>query len=873
MCENKFHKIKRLGQDLKYCSKGGFFFFVFIVSMVCAIKYGIEYMPLGIIKFDQYAVEIFGTTAGIIGTMFGLTAASYAFIWGALKSDGRENRHLERVVEIYNKKLWHLFVCSLLATVLVVFSSLGGMALTQKLTETNLYKTVWKEGEAFAKYYNHKHQRISWCVLFNLVLSVVAVGIMARMNWVVFKRNIQYAVIARRILKSVCKRYDMELKGEKKKRCISQEVAYEKIHNLEILVERILKNHESIGEAFAESQRREKLLSTVIYNGLKKGNDNEVVDRETDEGDKRIYIRIKTEWSCLEEKKRDSRWEQCHEWAKNEIEWLEGSHIEMKKSNTENTQGQHYKKLKPCDCSFITVYEDLLLYRNNSLVWEEMYPRRRKSKEKNKNALPYFIDLYERRALRYTIKKRLLIFYLRGETFAGMDLSGISFSGADLRYADFSDCNLTGIRLKGANCEGTDFTRSKMIGMYFCDDPSKRAGDGTKENESAGEIQLTCEDDSFCDKNDSSCKSDADEAWDPYHGREATYLQDATFKEADVSRAYLNAPGEIVEAYEFPFGGSESNEWKLGGKLLPFSLQGTNFDNAKIYFSFFKNIDFTNASLCKALMYNAGLLQTKAKHVNLSGAVLTHTCMVWCDFANADFSDASLSETILARTNFSGAKMVNVNFSFSNIISCNFEEVSCQNASFKNAISNLDEIRKHLPEAFNKIDLKESMGISFRYATLTKTDFSGADLRNVDFGNAIGQDCIFTKAKGNHVSFENAIFLSSILNSIEFNESCFINTMMGNSVFANSQFMNCLFYETDFSESLFNHMKESYFVGGGMYRVDFSGTRGIGAKCFYNISLNKVNFRGTGIFETDFKGKGVTLVDCIFSDGGEDGKH
>ncbi len=616
---------------------------------------------------------------------------------------------------------------------------------------------------------------------------------------------------------------------------------------------RILENHESIGDAYAESQRREKLLSAVISNGLGKVND-------ADEDDEKIYRKAKTEWGNLGEKKKNSRWKQCHEKAIQEINWLKKGDGRGNK-DAENTKEQSHKKQKPCECSFITVYNDMLLYRDNTLVWEEWHDRKRKWEVKKQSQ--DYISLHERRALRYTIKKRLLFFYLRGEKFTGMDLSGISFSGADLRYANFSDCNLAGIRLKGANCEGTDFTGSKVMGMYFGDDALQDAG-----NEK-GEIQLTCV--------DIPCESDAGEEWDPYDGKEATCLKNATFKEADVSRAYLSAPGELEDEQDFPFGESESDGWKLKKGHIVFSMQGTSFDNAKIYFSFFKNIDLTKASLSKVQMYDAGMVQTKARSVNLSETVLTNSCMAWCDFANANFSDASMSETVLLRINFNGAKMANVNFSNSNIVDCNFDGVSCQNASFKNVLSDLGKIRDKPPKAFdniiNKTTFHEPSRISFRYATLTNTDFSGADLLNADFGNAIGQDCIFTKAKGNLASFRNAIFRSSILNSAKFRESRFIYTMMGNSVFANSQFVNCVFYETDFSEALFNQMEGNCFIGGGMYRVDFTNARGLKPKCFRHICLKEVDFRGTGIAEKDFEGQEVTLVDCIFSDGGEDGKH
>lgn len=62
------------------------------------------------LRLDQYATTIFATTAGVVGSMFGLTAASYAFIWGELRSDRQANRHLERVLGNYRKRLWNLCI-------------------------------------------------------------------------------------------------------------------------------------------------------------------------------------------------------------------------------------------------------------------------------------------------------------------------------------------------------------------------------------------------------------------------------------------------------------------------------------------------------------------------------------------------------------------------------------------------------------------------------------------------------------------------------------------------------------------------------------------------------------------------------------------
>lgn len=818
-----FNKIK-LNNNFCYQSKENTSFWCFAIIAIVVAILGIINIYKGTFRLDQYADTILGTTAGIVGTMFGLTAASYAFIWGDLRSDSQENRHLGRVLECYSKKLWMLFVYSLILTVLVIFISLIGLALAQNITNPSLFKTVYEGEEFFSEYRNEKFHMISVTVLIDLIFSAIDVSAMAWMNWAVFRRNEQYALIAEAILKYITKKYDMQL--PKKNSGNSTSIEYKKIHSLEVLIERILKNHESIGNAFAESQRREKLLTAIITNELRATYN---VDSNIGDSD----IRKKAEWENLKEEKKISRWEQCQKKACKEYELLT-------KNDIHNFKGKSSIP-KPCDCSFITVYDDLLLYRDNSLVWEEKHKRRIEQDE--------ITDMFERRALRYTIKKRLLIFYLRGEMFSDMDLSGISFSGADLRFTIFSDCNLAGIRLKGANCEGADFTRSKMTGMYFEDVPVSGGNE-------IGEIQLSCIDSNLC-------QTEMEYAWDPYSGKEATYLQNATFKEADVSRAYLKALGELEGKQDFPFCHSEPNIWKLGSDQTVFSLIGTNFDYAKMFFSYFKNIDFTNSSLEKAQMYNIGMVQTKATSANFSGAILTNSCLAWCDFENADFSKASLAETVLVRVNFSGANMINANFSYSNIIACNFEGASCQNASFKNVIQDCTELKKQNPKALQGIDLGESRGLRFSYTTLTNTDFSGSKLDKAYFFNAIGQNSIFTKVTGNTVIFENSMLNSSVFNNTRFESGNIKNTVLRNAIFVGSQFINCVFDKIDLSETLFNRPQEPCFLGGCMFECDFSNAKGLTPACFSHICLKRVDFRGTEIREIDFLDN-VKIIDCIF---------
>ena len=357
---------------------------------------------------------------------------------------------------------------------------------------------------------------------------------------------------------------------------------------------------------------------------------------------------------------------------------------------------------------------------------------------------------------------------------------------------------------------------------------------------------------------------DMAEIWDPHAGEEATCLKEATFKDADVSRAYLKAPGKLCREQRFPYGNPEENKWTTEENLELFSMCGTNFDGSKMFFSYFKNVDFTNASLERAQMYNTGFVQDRARSANFVSATLTNACIAWCDFKNADFTAASLTETVLMRVNFDGAKLKDANFSYSNIVDCNFEGASCQNVSFKNMIQNTDSLKKKKPKALKDIDINEPQGIRFDYTILTNTDFSGAMLDDVSFVNAIGQDCVFTKATGRNVIFSCSLFTSSIFNATCLEVCCFENTIFRDSVFIKTEFVNSVFDKVDFSKILVNDTGDVCFIGGYMKDVDFSYAAGLTATCFRNITLCGVDFRGTGIRKCDFNASTRLDDKCIF---------
>ena len=789
------------------------------------------------IRLDQYSITILSTTAGIVGTMFGLTAASYAFIWGDLRSDRKENKHLEAVLQQYSSQLWAYFMIILISTVGVILISLIGMALAQHMMDSTLFETVGLQSSLISAYKNENFRCISVITCFNLGVSLFDIIMMARMNYKIFARNAQYADIARNIMKGIDDCYGLsqdnkEQKGDSagqkddsdKTNQKDDSDEYEKIHNLEILVNRILKNHESIGEAFTESQRRKKLLTEVIRNDLleqygpKIKEEGENSTDSNSEGQLDLY-KNKMKWSYLPRDKMDSRFDMCFNKAKEEWEFLK-----MQKESKD-----------PVECCFINVYEDLMSYRDNSLIYEENSSGRKVTESMLSKSV----------SLRHSIKRRLLCFYLIGENFTDMDCTNMSFSGADLRYTNFSRSNLSHVRLKGANCENADFTAARMTGMYFSDIPSAFPKNG-------GEIQVTYE--------------NKGNEWEPYCGREATCLKNATFKEADVSRIYLKALGKVSDSCVFPFcDDSEQVFSQFDGNYPPFSLEGTNFDYAKMFYAYLKNVSLEKASLEKAQLYNAGFVMVKAESANFSGATMTNACLAWCDFQNADFSGALMSETILLRVDFKGAKLSNANLSYSNIIACNFYGASCQNVSFKNMIQNRDALKgKEKPDALSDINLgkQDNSNSRFEYSILTNTDFSGAILDEILFANCVGQNCLFSEAEGRKMLFNNSLFRLSVFNRTCFEECSFENTIFSNSVFINTHFINSTLCDIDFSDTAFTVAKETCFTGGRISDSNFTNVKGLTEKCFDSIILERVDFSGIGLKKEKFA-PNVILKDCV----------
>jgi len=735
--------------------------------------------------------------------MFGLSAASYAFVCNELRNEEQADPHLKCILDEHRERLWALFVYSLLFMICTVTSSLVCIGLAQYLTAPDLYRLQETEGSLLASYENSRFLSLSNLTFLNLLFTLIALVVMVCFNLNVFRRENKYSKIAKSIMQHAISRYTcpetaIELDAVYK---ISPQEELEKIHRLESLLERVLKNHESANVSYVPERRLEGLLRVILTRKLAVGFRADGGDTGRGKGAQMVTRRF------LSEEKLGSYQTECRRQAESDYKHL--------KDNRDDSAER-----VPRNISFVDVYCDLIRYRDSRLIYE------RSSKSPTKG---------DGRYLRWSIKKRLLIFLLWEESLSNMDLSQVCLSGANLMRTKFTDSDLTGARLLGANCEEADFSGARMSGLYFADN-----------DECEGQIAISCID-------------DEKQCWDPYKGKEKTSFHGATFTRADLSRAFLVAvqatPWESWPA-EFPFG-----KEKRPRQAALYSLEDISFDYAKLFSSRFRDLSFDRSSLERAQIFNSIFFRCQARSTNFKGAVLTNSILFWCDFDCINAENAILAESVLLRCNFAGSRLEGASFTEANLIRCSFYGASCRNVSFRGIIQapgKLDDMTKPaFLEQYKQAPPCDPevlpCQLDFRFSTLSSTDFSEADLSRACFDNVLGSDCVFTKSTGTSIYAKDAFLASSIFNSAIFEKGLFQRTMFRHSIFIQTEFKDCIFEDVDFSQALFECGEAPCFQGGRLIRVKFCGAIGLSAACFENVELVECDFEDTGVEIAELK--------------------
>ncbi len=747
-----------------------------IILLILAAICLIEYLAFGYefgIRLDQYAATIFSSIIGVVGTMFGLTAASYAFVWGELKGERESNERMKYILNEYQSDIWDLFFNTLIFSFVIMIFNLVLLGVIQQITDSTLYYgergNINKKDVVINQYYNQKYASISTCAFIDIFLSIIDILFMGRLNYRIFFRQKSYSIIADRSLKELNSSYNLSTNGIKKfseKNSKPYDLSAElvKIHYLEMLLNRIMKNHESEGDAFRYSDNEYEFLRHIIFVKLES---------------------YKLDWDHLGNKEKlndlknkcSSATEIINGKVSKENDGLKG----RCKGNTLPI---------PSDVEFVKAYSDLIKFRNIQLI----------CKDKNVQGT----------MIKCTIKKRLLLFLMSHERFDGMDLTNVSLSGADLSYSNFSNCNLKGVRLKGTNCKGIDLSNSRIPGIHFSDVKGIEP-----KSIQAGDVEITLMD-------------DGDKEYNVYTSHQPTCLEMATFANADVSRMNLNSEGKIDTKLKYPIG---SNKIPVKGDIAAFSLRDTNFDRAKLFNSEFNNIDLSRSSVFNAQMFNTKMQLVNAEKVNFGETVLTHSNIKYSCFVNANFQKAVMSDCDILCSDFTFANLSNTNFSNSKITYCNFRKTICNNTSFKNIVCNSSKLEMwkldHI--SFELATLRE---VDFSNANLYKGNFTSANVLSCNFTESIVQESIFTltvltstilnSTKVNKSYFKGSVMRDCIFVNVEFVDCTFENCDFSNSI------VNCRFIGGEMNNVKFCNVKElnlSLFKNIHLNSVDFTGSK------------------------------------------------
>lgn len=282
----------------------------------------------------------------------------------------------------------------------------------------------------------------------------------------------------------------------------------------------------------------------------------------------------------------------------------------------------------------------------------------------------------------------------RGQSFAGLDLTGGDFSGLDLSGANFAGAFLECANFRNARLVGCDFTgavlaRAQLQGADLTSAVLKSANIG----------RIECDGTRF----------------------DGADCSNAILRDAHLSRASFRG-AQLVGA-DCMGARFEETDWgqaKLTDVMfIETSLTGLKLSGANLSGAGFLRCDVTGVDFRGAVLDGALFLGAKGKGADFSGASLHNLrCVENCDFTGADFSDTRLTEANLRCTQLEGA-----HFLRSRLDKADLSESKLRGAWFYLASA--------IEARFIKADLRDAVLVSCNLmnASLQRSDIIGADFR------------------------------------------------------------------------------------------------------------------------------------------------
>ncbi len=333
-----------------------------------------------------------------------------------------------------------------------------------------------------------------------------------------------------------------------------------------------------------------------------------------------------------------------------------------------------------------------------------------------------------------------------GESFQGVDLSGIDVSEVDFRSnelggpcekpADFSRANLHMVNLNSANLSGANLSGAALSDAELCG------------------IDLHNADLSQADLHNADLEN-AD-----LHGANFNQadLHGADLKKADLHGAHLqgaNLQGARIQGGHL--GGAYLQKANLqnvnirwadlheanlrDATLIEADLQGACLKKANLTGANILLANLVEADLTEIDLHGVNLCDTKLRAAKLRGNSIIKANLRLADLRGADLRDTDLSISDLEGADLSGARLNKANLSGAFLEGANFEKANLEKADFSGDVLNVKGLgganlsganlkRANLSgDDLHGVDLS---GANLEKANLNKTNLSGADLTDVD---------------------------------------------------------------------------------------------------------------------------------------------
>ncbi len=432
---------------------------------------------------------------------------------------------------------------------------------------------------------------------------------------------------------------------------------------------------------------------------------------------------------------------------------------------------------------------------------------------------------------------------LRYAKFVGADLTGMDFRGASLDYADFtsstfyranlsSSPTITYAIFKHVNLKEYDFVNLDLTGVDFTHAYLKGANfnsttfqDAIFDYANLSEIELTnspiYEAKSFIhtvfDKVNLTHFADHD----LFEGKDMSY---ASFKGTQLGGGTLR----LAKLENADFSGNDlsgTNHHNFSdtnlryAKFVGANLTGMNFEGASLDYA-----DFTNATFSAVNLNGATLNQAIFKGAQLAGQNFNGADLKGTNFTETSFQGAQLqgavfdSDTTLTNASFEGVNLTQVdfsqvssfegvNFKNANLTGQNFEGKSLNNANFEGADLTSANLRNANLEG----------AVFYNSTVLTGAQMEGAILRGATIGATVFSSQNLTGANFAEATLTGTIFEHANLVETNFHQATLTNVDFNNARLTNAQLTAVTFGESDTAHV--THFACSYLGG-----VDFSDT-------------------------------------------------